>query len=1858
MVSSLLFTDIQNTFAITKEDVTQISLSQFAFKEAYYEIYDPSKTAATSVKNAGTESINTSYGNLTYKATDLTLPGKNGFDLNVTREYNSNESIDLKGRKMTYYITGKFDVNVSNESDKFVYKYYVDGNTSNPVYIAYDSEALLLEKEDNGMLHVASDYTEYITPKWKCVKNAKIYYTYELPTNADGTEFVYDTPFYLINALPDGEDTTLVRDMDFAPVTIVFNDNGACVYDWTEMKNRYNIGNGWSVSMPEINVDYLGIAYYSKGDKPKIQEVLELGTFVDPDNGFVLSYYTAYIDWLYTGYSTTNANIQVWSARIEGVDNTVSAMYSIDVGNSIYEESAVYPNSGNKTDDYHLCISRYDGVKYYLSPIFPGSKKMTITKKEDRFGNAIYYYGKYSDVGIIDTYGRRIEFVKSEEDKNLKEIKLNGTTVVKYELSKETDSVDPNDYMYEDDLRTLKVQTGLPEITDKYVLYKGNYETELWYIGSVQDNSGARTTLPIPTFKLKEIELSTGGKIKYEYLKVQECMPKKKYLLRDKCKISSKAQYNSGDDEPINAYTYSYDTTDMNKRKTTTQKVSENYKLIETYNENNVVTESRFISDNGIVEKTYTYTQMSEANYLPTQIITVQKDKNGNNAKQVTVTKEYNRQQQLTKEADGVHDTIISYGNYGLLTGKYQKQKDDYYVGIYNELTRDGKSIQMSAKAYKYTGGTNIYKYENEYYTYNTIGELTMVRKRGDSYITLAEIEYEYPDISVATSLSDIALIKTSTIPNVEGLTDENGENPQERSVIKQEYFDLRGNMVKSVQNGRETLYEYDSLGRIIKMTNPDNTYKTVSYDNVNNIVSETNENNYTTTYFFDSLGRQIKTNNYNNNLIAEINYDNYSRMTKKKVYPNNDNTGNYVEYTYYSDNSIKSETVKEGRSNGDITLNEREYEYLPGYSDTLSATVTKIITNSETPLVLTEFTDVYGRKVKDTVSGEKNNTNVTYTKNYETDILGNVLKETDFKGNQTKYTYDFANRMLTSTNAANKVTTNTYDTIYGNLASVQDKRGYKIEYTYNKTGQLIATTLPLTGHPQQKQYYDVYGNNTRFEQPIGTSSSDERYAVKKFIYDNRNRLTALIENDGTTDHITRYEYDNVGNNTRVITGLNGLDETINPAIHSITTTLYNGLNLPERVTDSLGNYIDNEYDNLGNLVFTCDRDGKIFLYSYDGMNRLVEKSGDTENIMYTYDKVGNLICMSDLTGNTNYTYNGFGELIAEVYGDITKNYAYDENGNRIRFTILKSGVQQSDIVYSYDNLNQLSELTSDEAKLTFSYDANGNLLSKGGDKYSAQARYSYDELNRRYSTSNCNYRFSHESYFYTFDYAGNVIREAYSNRDIGKIDWSKSYTYDNMGRLKSESISKVDSTTYTYDNFGNRSSMEYVNLVDNTSYARNYTYDLNNRLTQINDNRGQIYNYIYDDSGNLIKKTSQAAESETISIDAIYTYDGFNRLSTTVENNISASYEYDGSNLRRSKSVSGVTTEFVYDGQNIVETIKPNEIQKFLRGYDLILRKVNNGDSEYYYQDNHGNVTTMKDTAGKKLNTLKYDSFGNTTLPSGYDNPFRYCGEYMDDETGLVYLRNRYYDPSIGRFITEDPVKSGLNWYAYCENNPLKYVDPFGLTISSFDEAEGEATVDNDYILKNLQSITDDTLLYDEEAKQFKILEYANNDSLKYSTGTNLVRSLIESDKDTKILLTSNNSRFEDGNKIYSTPNIVCLSTKKFGTFMTQDKATGNVLRERGNAMLNLAHELVHAYHYINNRFIDNVDENKVSAYVLGNNAEVRIAQVDHEEAQTVGLAHDVGGVMKHSYNNFTENAIRQEHGFNIRVSYSLIER
>ena len=101
---------------------------------------------------------------------------------------------------------------------------------------------------------------------------------------------------------------------------------------------------------------------------------------------------------------------------------------------------------------------------------------------------------------------------------------------------------------------------------------------------------------------------------------------------------------------------------------------------------------------------------------------------------------------------------------------------------------------------------------------------------------------------------------------------------------------------------------------------------------------------------------------------------------------------------------------------------------------------------------------------------------------------------------------------------------------------------------------------------------------------------------------------------------------------------------------------------------------------------------------------------------------------------------------------------------------------------------------------------------------------------------------------------------------------------------------------------------------------------------------------------------------------------------------------------------------------------------------------------------DPHGNVVQLTDGKGTVTKTYEYDSFGNEVKPEEKDdNPFRYCGEYYDKETGEVYLRARYYQPEKGRFLTRDTYTGeedepeSLHLYAYCGNDGVNRVDPSG---------------------------------------------------------------------------------------------------------------------------------------------------------------------------------------------------------------------
>ena len=283
-------------------------------------------------------------------------------------------------------------------------------------------------------------------------------------------------------------------------------------------------------------------------------------------------------------------------------------------------------------------------------------------------------------------------------------------------------------------------------------------------------------------------------------------------------------------------------------------------------------------------------------------------------------------------------------------------------------------------------------------------------------------------------------------------------------------------------------------------------------------------------------------------------------------------------------------------------------------------------------------------------------------------------------------------------------------------------------------------------------------------------------------------------------------------------------------------------------------------------------------------------------------------------------------------------------------------------------------------------------------------------------------------------------------------------YSYDGLDRLTREVYNEAKVTEYEFDGYNNIQK-EYTLFAGITS-TKTYAYDMNNRLILTADNY-DVSQYSYDDEGNLLQKTTGFGSGVT---EEYYRYDGHNRLTEYISDGTTAAYTYNPEGLRETKTVDGETRRFVYAGASVVGEDCGEEFYKYYRGTELIGYEDRTGARRYYRTDAHGDVTGLQDETGETVKTYRYTAYGKEEAgsinPAGTStilyqwkqetenihNPFRYTGEYYDEETGFTYLRNRYYDSSVGRFITEDPIKDGVNWYCYANGNPIFFFDPWGL--------------------------------------------------------------------------------------------------------------------------------------------------------------------------------------------------------------------
>lgn len=296
-------------------------------------------------------------------------------------------------------------------------------------------------------------------------------------------------------------------------------------------------------------------------------------------------------------------------------------------------------------------------------------------------------------------------------------------------------------------------------------------------------------------------------------------------------------------------------------------------------------------------------------------------------------------------------------------------------------------------------------------------------------------------------------------------------------------------------------------------------------------------------------------------------------------------------------------------------------------------------------------------------------------------------------------------------------------------------------------------------------------------------------------------------------------------------------------------------------------------------------------------------------------------------------------------------------------------------------------------------------------------------------------------SFSYTLDGVGN--RTQVVEHDGRTVN----YAYDSVNRLLQEKISPENRTIdYTYDLVGNRLSRN-----DSVLGLTTYDYDANDRLTQMLS-AGVTTQFTYDNNGSMLSRDNVR---ETVTYDWIN--DGENRLvgvnSTDAGGNQSVNYVYDAQGNRVTSIGDGVRTNYLvtpgglsqvlaeYDSNGLVTT-------DYTYGLGLV-RSVEGGSESFYHTDGLGSVRMLTDTTGLVSDRNSYDAYGMSL--SNSDGSYQFAGERRDAETELDYLRARYYDPELGRFISKDAFAGFLNDpmsqhdYQYAHGNPVNNTDPTG---------------------------------------------------------------------------------------------------------------------------------------------------------------------------------------------------------------------
>ena len=907
--------------------------------------------------------------------------------------------------------------------------------------------------------------------------------------------------------------------------------------------------------------------------------------------------------------------------------------------------------------------------------------------------------------------------------------------------------------------------------------------------------------------------------------------------------------------------------------------------------------------------------------------------------------------------------------------------------------------------------------------------------------------------------------------------------------TVEAEYgYDLIGNILtKTDALGHTSYYAYDLCGNLTRSLIPtkeeqdEDLYQkvTFSYDGNGNKVKEHRFSGY-----WDKDGNLLREDG--TGLCLTYRYDCRNRLVQVE-----DGLGAVIKYRYdvrgnriYEEKAINPEVRqiihfvhdKAGR------LIERREELDSGLEPVSGEYKTAVTTHgydgngnrifTQTPegYRITREYDTLDRLISERVEDRLNGIDRTVRVNY--DKAGNITKlirqGKDGMPWEISYSYDLKDRITHANDYFGPVFQYEYDKndrlLKEALAGAELERSYA--YTYDYHGNLVTET-DSEGTLQEKHSYRADGKlaQSRFadgneleysyginglQQEIRTARSQRAdRAAQVYTYDARGRITGI--QDGNQNQ-TGYHMDPWGRVHQIETAEGGKENFTYDYTGHITST-----------TDANGGVITYRYNSQGKVCEIIDQEGNSETFRYDREGRRIfheDRIGNQVRTTYNVDGRPVLERACDHMGENevsrSWEYDGIGNVKKAVAGGFCYTYEYRPDGKLIKKSSsgrtlisctyhadksLKSltDVSGKTVHYGYDSLGRLERICDDNGDeiVRYGHTAGGKLKEiRHGNGMHTIYEYDTDDNIIRLTLKN-EEGIVFSDFRYEYDWNGNRVLKSGSSILPGEENIKEQvirYQYDSMDRLIEE---KYDGkpVKYIYDRCGNR-----LVKVDSDG-KEEYNYNRKNQL--ISHKKGtESVEYRYDLQGNILEEVDGRGKTE-------YYYNAFNQQTFVLMKDGGAQENwYDAEFLRAEVAENGCRSRFLYyNGELLAESELNDTVRnRYILGYGVAASWQKEGYHSYHL-DEQNSTAYITDSGRRIENSYQYDAFG--VIREKNENVYNrilYTGQQYDQVTGQHYLRARYYNPVLGRFLQEDVYRGdGLNLYVYCENNSVIYYDPSG---------------------------------------------------------------------------------------------------------------------------------------------------------------------------------------------------------------------